>query len=480
MAFTPIAVADIASDKPITTDLLMTIKNNLDDLDSRITGLITVTVSNSGTLSDTPGDYFIEGDTSTGNITSVLPDPAVMYQHKLVFKKISTDSNTWTIDASPSTIDGSSTKTIDNPYESFTIISNGSAWYTSESVSTTIESIIPSINNTYTLGNSSYQWSSLHSQKVTVDNNLTIETTNNNGDILLQPHGTGIVSSTKDISSAGKFIGRGIVPLGGIIPIYNYNLTGTIAIPVSGSVSSDGWIRCDGLPIPSGNIVAGTTPNLSDSRFIRGATTSGITGGENTRDFSHTHTLSHTHGTDSQLGTITLAHSHTVNDHAHTIPAHYHYMSLSTSGQSANHVHVFTTYSGGYHTHFVPAAQTAGVPHGSLDCSVPSDNGVSYSVDVTIPSNGSNHQHNGVTEGVSADHGHTVSGHVGNTGGTSGDTDFASRGSAPGTNSQLSNYNGSHSHSTNSQSSSITSPTLSSSFDIQPRYVNCIYLMRVN
>lgn len=106
------------------------------------------------------------------------------------------------------------------------------------------------------------------------------------------------------------------IPVGTIVPIAS-NLTGAYSIPASGTVDSRGWMYCDGSAIPAGHTVSGTSPNLTDSRFIMGSTSSGSTGGVNTVNLQHSHTVnSHTHN----IG----AHTHTSPGHTHTLDAGAH------------------------------------------------------------------------------------------------------------------------------------------------------------
>lgn len=119
-----------------------------------------------------------------------------------------------------------------------------------------------------------------------------------------------------------------VFPLGMIIPIAS-NLTGTYTIPSSGSVDSDGWMYCNGAAIPAGKSVSGTTPNLTDGRFLRGSTSSGGTGGSATFTLATANIPSHTH--------TTSAHTHSTAAHTHTTPAHSHSASSANAG---NHSHV--------------------------------------------------------------------------------------------------------------------------------------------
>lgn len=86
------------------------------------------------------------------------------------------------------------------------------------------------------------------------------------------------------ISSVGGFSGRGVNPVGSIVPILlDSPITGGgYTIPSTGTVDSNGFQLCDGAAIPAGNTLTGNTPNLSDGRYLRGFTASGTTGGANT------------------------------------------------------------------------------------------------------------------------------------------------------------------------------------------------------
>lgn len=97
------------------------------------------------------------------------------------------------------------------------------------------------------------------------------------------------------------------VPLGSVIGVAT-NMPG--AFDSADGVVTDGFIFCNGDPIPAGNAVLGTTPNMTDDRFLMGSTTSsGSPLGTNTHRHSvtsnvsvgdhadHTHTISHAHMT---------------------------------------------------------------------------------------------------------------------------------------------------------------------------------------
>jgi hypothetical protein len=85
-----------------------------------------------------------------------------------------------------------------------------------------------------------------------------------------------------------------VVPLGGIIAVAS-NLTG--AFDSASGIVTNGFQLCDGVAIPGGNAVTGSVPELSDDRFLMGATTAGLTGGNvgNSLSLSHTHDMLHIH-----------------------------------------------------------------------------------------------------------------------------------------------------------------------------------------
>ena len=168
------------------------------------------------------------------------------------------------------------------------------------------------------------------------------------------------------------------IPLGAIIPIRS-GLTGVYATPASGVVDANGFMYCDGSVIPGGNAVSGSTPNLTDGRFLRGSTSSGTTGGSATFTLttgnlpSHTHTGTtvsngahahtassgtagshdhtgsadsagaHTHAVDQDNGTQTIPNNSSVNRR----------MSASSTGSAGAHTHTLTIAAGGDHSHSV-------------------------------------------------------------------------------------------------------------------------------
>lgn len=78
--------------------------------------------------------------------------------------------------------------------------------------------------------------------------------------------------------------GPGTVPLGAIIPVGN---VGAWALPASGEIK-DGFALCDGTTFPAGShpSFAGNRPNLTDDRFLNGASSVGGLGGATSKTTS--------------------------------------------------------------------------------------------------------------------------------------------------------------------------------------------------
>ena len=146
----------------------------------------------------------------------------------------------------------------------------------------------------------------------------------------------------------------GGVPIGAVIPFIGGYFTngsnagytnvlggtaGNTVANVNSLLNSTGWYVCNGATINLANspIFNGANrylPNITDSRFIMGSTSSGTIGGSNSANHSHvmnghshgmghTHPIPHTHNVDGHYHT-TQDHEHTVPNHYHSIPAHGH------------------------------------------------------------------------------------------------------------------------------------------------------------
>jgi hypothetical protein len=131
---------------------------------------------------------------------------------------------------------------------------------------------------------------------------------------------------TQDQNFTGNTTGRGILPVGAIIAM-NTNLTGVTAVTATTAADANGFVVCGGQVVSDATspMNGQTIPNLNDSYFLMGASSSGSTGGANTTTLTttqlptHTHTIDHGHSDTYALSNNTVAGS----GHTHTI-AHVH------------------------------------------------------------------------------------------------------------------------------------------------------------
>jgi len=165
----------------------------------------------------------------------------------------------------------------------------------------------------------------------------------------------------------------GLLPAGTVIALMPH-LAGTFQPALTGIVK-DGLMLCDGAPIPAGNTLVGTTPNINNSSYLRGASSSDNTVfSSNTRALNvpeialhgHPVTISadlapHNHVATIVAGNAPHTHTNTVADLAtmHTHPAsltgatdapHGHPGTV-TDLANAPHTHSISVNSGGSHPH---------------------------------------------------------------------------------------------------------------------------------
>jgi hypothetical protein len=226
-----------------------------------------------------------------------------------------------------------------------------------------------------------------------------------------------------------KFYGR--IPLGSVIPVIgvfsssgNGGIFTSASLPISGNITDDGFQRCDGAIINNVNSVFNGryTPDISDNRFIQGATSAGsisndtgVNNGNNTVTLTTNEMPSHQHGTN--VSNTNLSHAHT-----------YHHGHSGSSNYTGDHVHAYTPY--GQSVSF-------------------NNNGTNQNFLLTPSSQG-----DGAVTFTDSRGGHSHS--------ISADTIY------PDTGSSL----GNHSH-------IISSEGNGASFDIRPKYINAVYLIRV-
>jgi hypothetical protein len=120
----------------------------------------------------------------------------------------------------------------------------------------------------------------------------------------------------------------GQVPVGAVLPIvYGYaDYTSGAWTPPSTGVVKDGYMICDGAAIPGSNKMAGKTPILNDGRFLMGVGKAGVglpatgdIGGSNaTRSYAHTHGISPSLGSGYS---VSVSGSTTLPNHTHALNA---------------------------------------------------------------------------------------------------------------------------------------------------------------
>lgn len=130
MAFTPITDEEIAAGKPVTNALLTKIQVDLNDLNGRAEGAETTTVTGNNTITARESTLTQFGDTSGGSFTTTLPSATDMLHKVLVFKKITNDGYTWTIDGAGSeTIEGQLSQSLTTQNQTIYIQSDGTEWW---------------------------------------------------------------------------------------------------------------------------------------------------------------------------------------------------------------------------------------------------------------------------------------------------------------------------------------------------------------
>lgn len=292
---------------------------------------------------------------------------------------------------------------------------------------------------------------------------------------------------------------NGMMPIGTIFAITTH-LTGSWTLPASGAVKR-GLMLCDGSVIPVGQTLSGSVPDLSDDRFIRGATTSGGSGAAT--DLSHTHTLAHTHDTDSALGSVDFSHDHSASTGTDT--AVFTAGTVATSGGAASfdktvmntdqnsHTHAYGLQYGEYNSS--PATLFSSRYIGLFD--YPSGGGPATTVygsgtAGTFPTNtnaaATTTSRSAVLRQVGADTSYNTASWTSATVNTTFtqptlDKTLLNGGAQTAhshtISSDLSTVDFAHTHTTTSQSTDTTSASLSA-LSVEPKYFNAIYLIRVS
>lgn len=128
------------------------------------------------------------------------------------------------------------------------------------------------------------------------------------------------------VSFTGSTSGRGIIPLGGILATASnlsgaYNCTATTAADANGFVQCNGQTISDGTSPMNGVVI----PNINNNVFLMGSTTSGSTGGANSKTLTstelpaHVHDMGHNHSNTFALGgTTSFASTSHTHNYAHS------------------------------------------------------------------------------------------------------------------------------------------------------------------
>ena len=174
-----------------------------------------------------------------------------------------------------------------------------------------------------------------------------VESLNDNSKALSSGKGLELLLKINDLASlisgtnttVTGLIEIGKIPVGGIIPIIGVlnsptdaiaNIEATGIIPAEGTISSTGFMRCDGTLIPSDskvhpNFRGKYTPVINNNRFIMGSTISnrGARGGRSEYVLTEPNIPQHNHGGGVHTHTIN-EHNHGGGTHSHTVDAHSH------------------------------------------------------------------------------------------------------------------------------------------------------------
>jgi hypothetical protein len=272
------------------------------------------------------------------------------------------------------------------------------------------------------------------------------------------------------------FIGPS-VPLGAVLAIFThmtgaYNCTATTAADDNGFVQCNGQTIADATSPMNGQVV----PNINDSAFLMGTTgtTSSTTASANTKDLSHTHSVT-SNVTVSDHG----AHTHSVTVGTANLPAHSHsidhdHSSVSTSDVSQSHTHnidppnTASSDRSAFHTHTIGYLGNVASGSGFTAYIINPQGGM-----VSTGNDSPGHTHAtdlGAVTSTSASNGHSHTVDLPNFTGSSGN------GPGSGTAITSGGTNLSHVVTNNLVTSGLS---LSSSFDVRPKYIACRYIMRI-
>jgi len=160
----------------------------------------------------------------------------------------------------------------------------------------------------------------------------------------------GTTTVSGDATFTGNTSGRGIVPVGAILPLMSH-LTGITNVTATTAADANGYVVCGGQTISdvTSPMNGAVIPNINNSVFIMGSGTAGTTGGANSITLltvnlpSHTHVMDHAHANTFALANTTvptsththgMAHVHQTMYYQNSTTSYYARTSSSTSSTS--------------------------------------------------------------------------------------------------------------------------------------------------
>lgn len=182
--------------------------------------------------------------------------------------------------------------------------------------------------------------------------------------------GKGILLDASGLIDSSLLSGRGIIPIGAILPYlggYFTNgsnsgftmvmATANTVVALNTLVNPDGFYVCDGAVLndvdsPIFNGAGRYLPNITDDRFLMGDTLAGGIGGSST--MAHTHPSAFTVGDES-------SHTHGIGSYVTAGgSAHSHGLGTFATVNEAVHTHAVGTYAVGAHQHIAPVGYEGG------------------------------------------------------------------------------------------------------------------------
>jgi hypothetical protein len=166
-----------------------------------------------------------------------------------------------------------------------------------------------------------------------------------------------VATSALNLDDSGVPTMLGIVPVGAVLATMPH-LAGAYACSATTVADTKGFVLCAGQVINdlTSPLNGRTIPNINNDVFLAGNSTSGTSGGANTKDISHTHSVTsnvtvanhaaHTHSVTSNVTVANhAAHTHTVTSNV-TVAAHnthqHQYTVAVGVGDHATHAHQTT------------------------------------------------------------------------------------------------------------------------------------------